>query len=386
MRLKWIKLPCDIYFSPKLRLLGGGEQGGLYQLIYIYMLCLAGKGGADGALRLSSGKPYDAEMLARILDMDKATVEQALIKMKEVDLIKQTKGELLLLDWADTQFIEDIPTPPDEENGEISITPKRSLTSTQRVKKHRAKLKSKHLGETNETNETNETLNETQNETNETQNETNETLNETLNETNETLNETQRSVSSLKYLSLDKNKNKNENENENENISYYTVSEKNKEKETPSPKEEDELNPFLYFSGGEERNNYPFDNTRLQASEDIKESYGEMRNVRLTKTEYEEFKAEFPDDFVERIDELSLYMASSGKEYKDHFATLKAFSRRRVPPEVLRREEESKSGSAGFNCSRGYKRKEEKVRYGDFDPEEALQNAIERTYAVFGIE
>ena len=56
MRLKWIKLPCDIYFSPKLRLLGGGEQGGLYQLIYIYMLCLAGKGGADGGVKTGGGE------------------------------------------------------------------------------------------------------------------------------------------------------------------------------------------------------------------------------------------------------------------------------------------------------------------------------------------
>ena len=62
---------------------------------------------------------------------------------------------------------------------------------------------------------------------------------------------------------------------------------------------------------------------------------GELGNVRLKKSEYEAFIEEFPEDYSERIDELSLYMASSGREYKDHYATLKVFSKKRffcIPP------------------------------------------------------
>ena len=58
---------------------------------------------------------------------------------------------------------------------------------------------------------------------------------------------------------------------------------------------------------------------------------GELGNLRLKKSEYEAFIEEFPEDYSERIYELSLYMASSGREYKDHYATLKVFSKKRFP-------------------------------------------------------
>ena len=39
-------------------------------------------------------------------------------------------------------------------------------------------------------------------------------------------------------------------------------------------------------------------------------------------------KAEFPGDYEERIESLSEYMASTGKTYKNHLATIRSWSRR----------------------------------------------------------
>jgi predicted ATP-dependent Lon-type protease len=50
--------------------------------------------------------------------------------------------------------------------------------------------------------------------------------------------------------------------------------------------------------------------------------------VLLTDSELEKLKSEFPNDFQERIDKLSMYIESSGKAYKSHFATLKLWDSR----------------------------------------------------------
>lgn len=58
-----------------------------------------------------------------------------------------------------------------------------------------------------------------------------------------------------------------------------------------------------------------------------KRSYGEYRNVLLTDEEMEKLKSEF-SDWEERIENLSLYMRSKGKTYKDHLATIRSWARK----------------------------------------------------------
>ena len=55
--------------------------------------------------------------------------------------------------------------------------------------------------------------------------------------------------------------------------------------------------------------------------------YGEYQNVLLSDEELEKLKAEFPDDWQSRIENLSEYIASSGKSYKSHLATIRKWSK-----------------------------------------------------------
>lgn len=59
--------------------------------------------------------------------------------------------------------------------------------------------------------------------------------------------------------------------------------------------------------------------------------YGEYKNVLLTDDDFEKLKAEFPGDYEQRIESLSEYMESSGKSYKNHLATMRAWSRKDKP-------------------------------------------------------
>ena len=54
--------------------------------------------------------------------------------------------------------------------------------------------------------------------------------------------------------------------------------------------------------------------------------YGEYKNVLLSDDDMEKLKSEFPDWKI-RIERLSSYMASTGKSYKNHLATIRNWAR-----------------------------------------------------------
>ena len=59
----------------------------------------------------------------------------------------------------------------------------------------------------------------------------------------------------------------------------------------------------------------------------VKHKYGEYNNVLLTDEEMEKLKTEY-SDVDERIERLSSYVASTGKSYKSHYATIRNWARK----------------------------------------------------------
>ena len=61
---------------------------------------------------------------------------------------------------------------------------------------------------------------------------------------------------------------------------------------------------------------------------ETRHKYGMYKNVLLTDEDYAKLQEEFPHDYTERIDNLSEYIESSGKKYKSHLATIRAWARK----------------------------------------------------------
>lgn len=61
---------------------------------------------------------------------------------------------------------------------------------------------------------------------------------------------------------------------------------------------------------------------------ETRHKYGEYSNVLLSDTDLAKLKSEFPNEWRERIERLSAYMASTGKSYKNHLATIRNWARR----------------------------------------------------------
>ena len=62
----------------------------------------------------------------------------------------------------------------------------------------------------------------------------------------------------------------------------------------------------------------------------VRHKYGEYQNVLLTDEEYEKLKSEIPE-YKDMIERLSSYIASSGKKYKNHLATMRNWYRKENP-------------------------------------------------------
>jgi hypothetical protein len=66
-------------------------------------------------------------------------------------------------------------------------------------------------------------------------------------------------------------------------------------------------------------------NVGLKAS---RHKYGMYENVLLSDEEFQKLQEEFPHDHFERIERLSEYIASTGKKYKSHLATIRSWARK----------------------------------------------------------
>ncbi len=96
---------------------------------------------------------------------------------------------------------------------------------------------------------------------------------------------------------------------------------------------------------------------KKKIEKEIRHKYGEYNNVLLSDSDYEKLKAEFPTDYNARIENLSSYIASTGKTYKNHLATIRNWARK----------EKEAAPKA-------------KPRYGNFDVTDAFNRALRRTY------
>ena len=69
-------------------------------------------------------------------------------------------------------------------------------------------------------------------------------------------------------------------------------------------------------------------NKQRESKRPVRHKYGQYRNVLLSDEEMEKLMREFPNDYQKRIDRLSEYMASTGRIYKNHLATIRSWAKR----------------------------------------------------------
>ena len=74
--------------------------------------------------------------------------------------------------------------------------------------------------------------------------------------------------------------------------------------------------------------NNTVNNTYNKQTKKTRHKYGDNQNVLMTQEEHDKLSEKFPNDLEKRINNLSYYMASTGKSYKSHYMTIIAWARR----------------------------------------------------------
>lgn len=110
--------------------------------------------------------------------------------------------------------------------------------------------------------------------------------------------------------------------------------------------------------GENENINENIDKSISKDTKAIKHKYGLYNNVLLSDEDVTKLQAEFPSDWRVRIERLSEYIASTGKTYKSHLATIRSWDR-----------QDKEKGKPP-----------DKPRHGNFDPNEAFEAALKRSY------
>lgn len=83
-----------------------------------------------------------------------------------------------------------------------------------------------------------------------------------------------------------------------------------------------------------------FDGDSQKPNKPVRHKHGEYKNVLLSDDDLAKLQEEFPNDWADRIERLSSYMASTGKSYKNHLVTIRNWAKRDNAAKGVKRDAE----------------------------------------------
>ena len=102
--IKWIKLSTNMFDDEKIKLIRTMPEGDSIALIWVQILCLAGKINDGGWVYMGQNLAYSDEMLATILDHPLNTMRIALQTLEQFNMIDVTSdGKIDVLNWEKHQ-------------------------------------------------------------------------------------------------------------------------------------------------------------------------------------------------------------------------------------------------------------------------------------------
>ena len=108
VEVKWIKLSIDMFDNKKIRYLRRLPDGNNIVLIWIMLLCFAGRSNAGGYIMLTEDIPYTVSMLADELDVKENTVRLALTQLSMLKMVHTVDEVLVISNWDKYQNLSDM--------------------------------------------------------------------------------------------------------------------------------------------------------------------------------------------------------------------------------------------------------------------------------------
>lgn len=104
--ITWIKLSTNMFDNRKIKHLRRLPEGDSMVLIWVQLLCLAGRCNAGGLIFLTEDVIYTPEDLADELDFELSTVKLALVALDKLGMIQIRDDGILISDWEGHQNLQ----------------------------------------------------------------------------------------------------------------------------------------------------------------------------------------------------------------------------------------------------------------------------------------
>jgi predicted phage replisome organizer len=112
----WIKLSTATFDDEKIKLIELLPEGDSILVIWLKLLCFAGKTDNDGVFKLTEKIPYNEEMLAGIFNRKLTTVRTALTVFQDYGMMEVIDGAYALPNWVKYQNDSDALNKSKEKN------------------------------------------------------------------------------------------------------------------------------------------------------------------------------------------------------------------------------------------------------------------------------
>ena len=106
MKVKWIKIVTDLFDDEKILLIESLPEADQIIVVWLKLLCLAGKINNDGMITFSDKIPYTDEMLATIFRRKISTIRLALETFERLDMVEIVKDTICIPNWEKHQNVE----------------------------------------------------------------------------------------------------------------------------------------------------------------------------------------------------------------------------------------------------------------------------------------
>lgn len=103
---RWIKLVTNMFENEKIILIETMPDCYAIIVVWIKMLCMAGKQNNGGVFLFANRVPYTVKMLAQIFRMNEATVSMAIKVFQEFGMIEMVDGVITILNWSKYQSLD----------------------------------------------------------------------------------------------------------------------------------------------------------------------------------------------------------------------------------------------------------------------------------------
>ena len=104
--VKWIKITTDLFDDEKIILIETLPDSYAIIVVWIKLLCLAGKMNNSGVFLMNDSLPYTEKMLATIFRMKESTVSLALQTFEQFGMIEKVDGVITIPNWGKHQSLE----------------------------------------------------------------------------------------------------------------------------------------------------------------------------------------------------------------------------------------------------------------------------------------